>query len=142
MAKKEAGQSGAEEAILLNTAGRVAEAASSNIFIYDGVRWITPTLEEGVLPGVVRQVLLTVMRKNQILFEERPVEVSDLKNAREALLTNAIRELVPLTLLDGQPINRGAVGEQTRRLMDLFKEEIQYRFEQFESKTLGAKQSF
>lgn len=141
LAKQEARRQGAFEAILLNTHGRVADGASSNIFLHNGSGWVTPSLEEGILPGIIRGVLFDMMRKNGISIQERAVELSELQEAQEVLLTNAIQEILPLTYLNDRPIHGGSVGPETHQLMDLFKDEIQYRYEQFESKTWGAKES-
>ena len=58
LARAEAAQAGADEAILLNTAGRVAEAAAGNLFVLHGGTWRTPPVTEGALPGIARLLLL------------------------------------------------------------------------------------
>jgi len=137
MVQSEAGRVGAEEGILINTYGRLVEGATSNIFLHDGHQWVTPPREEGVLLGVTRRVLLEIMKKNQIPFEERPVELEELREVKEMIMSNAIREIIPVARVDDCPIGQGIVGENTLRLQELFQEEIQFRLESFESRQRG-----
>jgi branched-chain amino acid aminotransferase len=137
LARRDAEKAGADEALLLNTQGRLVEGATTNFFLHDGSRWITPPLAEGPLAGVTRGVLLDMMRKNDVPVEEKAIAVEELRGAAEAILTNAIREIIPLSRVDDLPIGRGEVGAETRRLMELYQEEVQFRRERFESRMSG-----
>jgi len=139
MAHRIARENGYDEALLQNTFGNLAEGATGNLFIFDGKKTITPPLSEGPLPGVTRGVVLDLMQKNYMDYEERPVKMADLLSAEEAFLTNAIKEIVPLTSVNDKPIGNGKVGAQTEKLMQLFQEELQYRFESYESKRWGVR---
>jgi branched-chain amino acid aminotransferase len=137
LAWRKAKEKGADEALLTNTSGRLVEGATTNLFLFDGEKYLTPSLEEGILPGVTRQILIDLMVKTRLPHEERGITLDDLFRAKEAFLTNSIKEIVPLTKVDNQIIGGGEVGPKTQHLMQLFKEDIQYRFERFESRRWG-----
>lgn len=104
LARQEAARCGADDALLLNTAGRVAEASAANLFlVLDGVM-VTPPVSEGALPGVMRAA---VMEATAVV--ERPVTVEDLDRAEEVFLTSSlgVRSVV---MVEGRPV---AVGVRT-----------------------------
>lgn len=113
LARLEAAERGADEAVLLNTADRVAETTIANLFVVlaDG-SVVTPPVAEGALPGVRRADLVETLAA-----VERPLELGELATAREALLTNAL-SVRALVALDGRAIGDGAPGPLTRRVMD------------------------
>ncbi|PUZ27457.1 branched-chain amino acid aminotransferase [Chitinophaga costaii] len=76
------------DALLLNTHGRVADATSSNVFIVRGNQVWTPPLGEGCVCGVMRKYLLALDTTLHLM--EHPITVSDLENADEIFLTNTI----------------------------------------------------
>jgi len=140
LAQRVAQEHGADEALMKNTYGRPVEGARANLFLWIEDKWITPPLEEGILPGVTRQIVIDLMVKNRIEHEERPLQTEDLQAAGEAFFTNAIRDVFPFSRLDGRPIGSGEVGKQTQRLMQMYKEEIQFRFERYESRRWGVQE--
>lgn len=128
-AKAFAKQSGAHEALFADPKGRLVEGASSNVFFWNGKAWVTPSLGQGALPGVMRRVLISLMEVYQLPYEERTVSLEELGEAEEAILTNAIWEILPLTRWEGKEVGDGKVGPQTRQLQEWLAEEIQYRQE-------------
>lgn len=91
----EAQSKGANEAILLNTEGFITCATTSNVFIREGQRLITPPVSDGVLPGITRHGLIERGAREESITPER------LKNADEILLTNSVSEVrVVHTLMD------------------------------------------
>jgi len=116
VAKTEARDRGADEALLLNTRGEVAEAASSNVFLALGGRLVTPSLESNILPGVTRAEVLRLARQAGIPTEERIVRPDEFRAADEVFLTSSIAEIVPVRAIDGVPIRAGTPGPLTRRL--------------------------
>lgn len=110
LARQEARRRGADEAILLNTAGRLAETTIANLFVVIGGSLITPPLSEGALPGVMRaQVIKTAA------VEERPLEIADLADASEAFVTNSLG-LRPLASVDGITFKPGAMWENLLKM--------------------------
>lgn len=80
---------GWDDMILLNDAESISEAISSNIFIVNGDKIITPDLDSGCLNGVMRAYLISLLDEEN--FEERPVALNELLEADEILLTNAVK---------------------------------------------------
>lgn len=104
LARQEAARRGADDALLLNTAGRVAEASAANLFlVLDGVV-ITPPVSEGALPGVMRAAVMEAFA-----VVERPVTVEDLNRADEVFLTSSLG-VRAVVMVDGRPV---AVGART-----------------------------
>lgn len=137
LSQRMAREGGFDDAILLNSAGNLVEAATANLFIFDGEKYLTPPLSEGPLPGVTRRVVLELLEKNYLPFEERPLKTADLLTASEAFLTSALKEVMPLTRVNDKPIGTGLPGNATDRIASIFNEEKQYRIESFESKKWG-----
>jgi len=117
LARMEAKAAGADEAILLNERGVLAEGSTSNIFLVSKGILITPSLESGVLPGITREAVLEIAQALSIRTEEREVELRELMEADEAFITNSILEIMPLTWFDGNPIGTGKLGQLTKKLM-------------------------
>jgi len=125
LAKTEAKEAGADDALLLNTRGEVAEAASSNLFIVrDGIL-ATPPLEAAILPGITRGQVLRLATALGIAAAERPIGPAELLEADELFLTNAIVEVLPVRALDRHPIGDGRPGPLTRRLHAAYREGVQ-----------------
>ena len=97
MALAEAHRRGADEALLANTAGALAEGTGSNIFlVVDGVL-CTPSLSTGCLPGVTRELVcegVAVAERNDLTFDH-------LRSAPEAFLTSSTRDVHPIARVDG-----------------------------------------
>ena len=104
MARAEAEERGADEALLLNTDGRFAEAASSNLFwIEHGVLCTTP-LAEGLLAGVTRAFVLELAGQLGLPTAERSCRLWQLQQAEGVFLTTSSLEIVPAIALDGSPL--------------------------------------
>jgi branched-chain amino acid aminotransferase len=102
LARNEAIDRGAADAILLNTQNTVAEASAANLFLLKGGTWLTPPLPDGALPGVFRSLVLA----RQAAFEARIAE-ADLFTAQSLCLGNALG-VQAVASLDGQPIEMQA----------------------------------
>ncbi len=93
---------GADEALLLNCHGRVAEGAVSNVFAVDAVgRVVTPPVSEGLLAGVTRAIVMEILADLGIPAAERPLLPEALLSASEAFITNSLMEVVPVREIDG-----------------------------------------
>lgn len=102
LARIEASRAGADEAILLNAAGRVAEGTADNVFVVRKGRILTPPAVEGALEGVTRGVVLELARAAGIEAVESPLAPYDLYTADECFLTGTALELVPVAEIDGR----------------------------------------
>jgi branched-chain amino acid aminotransferase len=121
LAVREAQSRGAEEAVLLNQEGRLAEGASTNVFVVRGGRLRTPPLDTGILAGITREVVLELAASLSIDAGEESLGAEDLRAADEAFLTSSTREIVPIRRVDGRPVGEGRPGPVTRRLLDAFR---------------------
>jgi len=116
LARLEARSRGADEAILLNTAGEVCCASAANLFVVNGGTLTTPTGESGALPGVTRRCLLELAAARGLAVGEASVLPDDLWAADEAFLTNTVIGVLGLTSVEGRSIGTGQPGEMTRLL--------------------------
>ncbi len=122
MAKVEAVQAGALEAVMLNEQGYVAECTGDNIFILrDGVLH-TPQVSDGALDGITRRVILELADQLGIPKVERSLTRYDLFVADEFFLTGTAAEVIPVVSLDRRVIGDGTPGPLTKRFIAAFKE--------------------
>ncbi len=121
LARAEAEDQGADEALLLNSAGKVAEATSGNVFwLVDG-RLFTPPLTDGALAGVTRAWVLRLAALLGLLAAERTATPADLRDAEGVFLTLSSLEIVPVTHLDGVALRQSPV---TRRLHEAYQASV------------------
>jgi branched-chain amino acid aminotransferase len=115
-AKLEASRRGADDALMLTTAGELSEATSANLFLVRGRELLTPPLSAAILAGTTRTWLLEHAPSLGLTPHERSLSLDDLRAADEALLSSSVAGIVPLTRLDAQAIGDGTPGVATRRL--------------------------
>ena len=96
----------ADDALMLNTSGHVASSTIGNIFMLQGDELITPSLDQGVLPGIMRHVLLGHAQKLELKPVERAVPLEDLFRADAVFLCNSLRFIRPVTTLNGEPLGK------------------------------------
>lgn len=118
LARREAEARGTEEAIVLNTHGRVAEASAANVFAVRGKGLLTPPVEEGCLPGIVRAEVLRVAPSVGLDVAVEPLTVGTLREADGAFLTNSRIGVAALVELDGKAVGRGEPGTVSGRLRE------------------------
>lgn len=100
LAKTEAVESGFDEAILLNTQGKVSEASGMNIFLVRDGELITPGYDQDILEGVTRGSILTIARNLGIKTIERPVDKSELFIADEVFLSGTAAKITPVKRIE------------------------------------------
>lgn len=122
LAVQEAQAQGAMEPLLLNAAGELAEGAGSNLFIVQGGKAVTPPLAAGILAGVTRAVVLEIGPSIGLPAREQPLLPGDLFAAEEAFITSTLKELIPISSVDGRNVGSGKPGPVTRRLLQAFRE--------------------
>ena len=116
LARRHAAAAGADEALLLNTAGHLVEASAANLFLVRGGRLLTPPLADGALPGVTRARVLALASEAGIpATADRSLTAADLAAADEAFLTNSLIGLRPLGSAAGRKFS---VGPLTAKLRD------------------------
>ena len=124
LASREAYAKGAFEAMLLNTRGEVAEAAGSNVFMVKDGLLLTPPLSCGILAGITREITLEIAAATGVRSEERVLYPEDLRTADEMFLTSSLKELAPVTSLDGAIVGDGKPGPVTRALLAAYRARI------------------
>lgn len=114
----------AVEVLLISQEGKILECTTSNFFAViqhnkDFVL-ITPSKEK-ILPGVTRKIVIDLAKKMKIKVFEREIDAGEIKNFKEAFITASNKEILPIIQIDDYKINKGGVGEITKKLMDGFK---------------------
>ncbi len=85
-------ENGLDECLILNTKGNIIEGISSNIFLVKENIISTPSLREGCLPGIMRQKVIELARRNRfIIQDEQPIKIQDIMAADEIFFTNAVK---------------------------------------------------
>ena len=122
MAKVEAIQADALEALMLNEQGYVSECTGDNVFIVkDGVIH-TPLISDGALDGITRDVIIELCGKHDIEVIERSLTRYDIFIADECFLTGTAAEVIPVVALDRRQIGGGIPGPITKQLLAAFHE--------------------
>ena len=119
MAKIEANMVGADEAIMLDQNGFVAEGSADNIFIVKDGRLLTPPTVTA-LPGITRDTVIELARKDGLDVSEEYFGVANLFVAEECFITGTAAEIAPVVEISGRKIGSGKPGPITGRLRDLF----------------------
>lgn len=112
---------GNNEILLYNAQGELTEGSACNAYIVkDGVV-ITPPLDNQILPGITRLMLLDILQKDgTIKVEERIVTMDEVRNADEIWLTSSSKEIAPVIELDGQPVGDGSIGPVWEKAQALY----------------------
>lgn len=100
LAKTEAVESGFDEAILMNSQGKVSEASGMNIFLVRNGQLVTPGFEQDILEGITRDSILTLCKDLGIKTVERPVDKSELFVADEAFLSGTAAKITPIKRIE------------------------------------------
>jgi len=120
LAKIDARRAGAEEAILLNAEGYVAECTADNIFVVRGGVLTTPSPQDGALEGITRGAILELAGEAGIPARESRLTRYDVYTADECFLTGTGAEVIAVVEADGRRIGSGTQGPVTSRLKDAF----------------------
>jgi branched-chain amino acid aminotransferase len=121
LAVREAQARDAEEPVLLNQEGCLAEGASTNVFLVSGGTVRTAPLAAGILAGITREVVLELLDAMGVPLREELLRLDDLLRADEVFMTSTTREVVPVREVDDTLIGGGTPGPVTRRLLEGFR---------------------
>lgn len=120
--REDAKKLGFLEAILINEKGNLAEGCASNIFcVYDQVIY-TPPIESGILPGVVRDIVINAAEEYNLPIVEKDIPIKQLYNSKEVFLTNSLMGIMPVRNIDNKVYQ--VVGEKTAKIMNIYEEII------------------
>jgi branched-chain amino acid aminotransferase len=121
LATIEAKEQGADEAIMLNAHGFIAEGTVSNIFFVSDDTLCTPSLDAGILNGITRETVISIAQRADITVREGMFPPGDLLNAQEVFYTNTSSEILPISRSDHTTYS---IGNMTRQLRKLYKKEV------------------
>ena len=102
LAAREAHSAGVEDALMLNTAGRISCTSIGNLFLEVEGELVTPSLSEGILPGITREAVIRLARQAGIGMREKQVKPADVVKADFVFVTNSLRLVRAVTKLDGR----------------------------------------
>ncbi|CTQ62295.1 D-amino-acid transaminase [Roseibium album] len=121
LAKQHAKENGGKEAWYIDADGNVTEGGSTNAWIVtkEGAL-VTRPAENGILRGITRAVVLDLVQKEGLTFDERPFSLAEAFEAKEAFVTAASTLVMPVTRIDGKIIGNGHPGSVATRLRELF----------------------
>lgn len=118
LAKTEAVESGFDEAILMNSQGKVCEASGMNIFLVRNGQLITPGYDQDILEGITRDSILTIARDLGIETKERAVDKTELLIADEVFLSGTAAKITPVNRIENYELPK------TRPITDKLKEKL------------------
>jgi branched-chain amino acid aminotransferase len=99
-------QQGCDEAIVINSNHEVCEAAVSNLIFYSDGKWITPPIVQGVLPGVMRALIV-----ENLQVKVRKIDTNDLSHVQAAIVTSSLKIAAPVASIDGRVMPDLAVSQ-------------------------------
>jgi len=100
LAKTEAVKSGFDEALLLNSQGKISEASGMNIFIVRNGELITPGVDLDILEGITRSSVIELAKSDGIKVIERPVDKTELFISDEVFLTGTAAKITPIKMIE------------------------------------------
>jgi branched-chain amino acid aminotransferase len=124
LAKIEAKQFGALEAIMLNDQGYVAECTADNVFIVHKGEILTPGASQGALKGITRSTIIDIAHELNIPLRETDMTRYDIWCADECFLSGTGAEVIPVVKLDGREIGAGKPGPVTQRVLASFRKRV------------------
>ncbi len=122
MARIEANLAGADEGLMLNDEGNVAECTADNLFVIKHGQVFTPPIAAGALRGITRAVVFEIATELGIKVVEADITRHDIFVADECFLTGTAAELIPVVKADGRPIGNGKPGPISARMIARFRQ--------------------
>jgi D-alanine transaminase len=119
---QEAKEKGADEGIIIRD-GYALEGTSSNFFMVKRGILMTPPKSQGILSGIIRDVILALAKKNQIPHQECDIQEADLDLADELWITSSVRGIYPILEYNGKLVGSGKPGPVWEHMWDLYDEE-------------------
>jgi branched-chain amino acid aminotransferase len=136
LARIEALKEGFDEAVMLNSRGKVIEASAENIFIVKDDILITPPIASGALRGITRDSVLTLANSIKISSSTSDISRDELYTADEVFLTGTAAGIKPVREIDRRTVGNGKIGPITKRLRTKFEAVVHGKDENFSTKWL------
>jgi branched-chain amino acid aminotransferase len=122
MARIEANLANADEALMVNDAGNIAECTADNVFVVKHGQIVTPPVSAGALRGITRSVVFEIAAELGVKVRETDITRHDVFVADECFLTGTAAEIVPVVKADGRSIGNGEPGPITARIIARFRQ--------------------
>ncbi len=110
----------ADEALMLDVDGFVSEGTGDNIFVVNGGKILTPSMDSSLLSGITRKTVIDIAKNLNIEVVERRLTLLEIYNADETFMTGTAAEIIPIREVDGRKI-KNCPGEITMKIMDEFR---------------------
>ena len=120
LAKDQAEEAGFDDALMLNTDGKIAEGSGANLFIVRNGTLITSPINSDILEGITRRSVLMFAKDAGIPFEEREIDRSELYVADEAFFCGTGAQVAAIGDIDGRPVGNGQRGPLTEQIQQIF----------------------
>lgn len=121
LARQQAKEAGAQEAIFVDRDGKVTEGGATNLWIVDKAGMlVTRPADHAILQGITRTTVMDAAGKLGIAVEERRFSVAEMLEAREVFITGATTICLPVVAIDGQSIANGHPGMTAQKIRDAF----------------------
>jgi len=133
LARVEALKSGYDEAIMLNSSGKVAEGSAENIFIIKNGIIKTPPLNADILNGITRDGVIQLIKANGIKLIEKNITVKELLKADEVFMTGTAAEVKSVSTINKTTIGNGKIGNITKTLQKSFMDVVMGKDQKFAS---------
>ena len=127
LAKDEAEEKGADEAILLDQHGHVAEGSGCNLFLVRDGALVTAPITGDILEGITRRTMMQFARDEGIPIQERDIDRSELYIVDEAFFCGTGVQIAPITSIDGRPVGDGIPGPITLQIREMFFDTVRGR---------------
>ncbi len=131
----EARRQGGTDCLFLNVAGHVTEASTSNVFALRRDRVVTPPLTAGILAGITRALVIEFLRAQGLTVDEADLTAVELRAADELFTTSTLRDIAPVTHLDGRALHGGGPGPKVPALAAAFTEACDRRAREVDGPT-------
>lgn len=125
LATAQAKREGAQEALFVGTDGCVIEGATSNVFSVSQKMLTTPPDSSGLLPGITRDVVIELVKREGLIVHEAPLSLDALLSAEEAFLSGSLKEITPLIAINSGKIGTGNPGPITRHLQQRYRAAVE-----------------
>ncbi len=125
LAMAQAHREGAQEALFVDRDGTIVEGTTSNVFSGSKGMLTTPPESSGLLPGITREVVIDLAKKEGLILREAPLPLQDLFASEEAFLTGSLKEIMPLITVDGRTIGTGSPGPVTQHLQKRYRAAVE-----------------
>jgi len=132
LAKTEAHEAGADEAIMLTANGYVSEGSGENIFVVKNGALHTPGVTDNILEGITKETV-SILAKNELGLDThgRSVARTELYTADEVFMTGTAAHVTPVLSVDNRNVGNGAIGPVTAKLQKLYFDAIRGRLPQY-----------